>query len=281
MVVDTSLTRARSLADSIGCAASAELDGIRSADAVVVAASTEAHVAIAEAAIGFGLPLLIEKPLATSIADVEAIVALARQSGIPLMCGFVERFNPAIATLRELIDAPFVHALAIRHSPPDLRAKPDVAHDLLIHDIDLILRLAGSDPTSVFATQAAFSPDAPPDVADCLLRFNAGAVAALSASRASHRKLRSIEITTASALFEVDLLRADITVYRHVRHEIAEGGTYRAETVVDIPFVRHHGEPLALEFDHFMSLAAGEGDAAAELISILPPHRVATIVATS
>ena len=79
-------------------------------------------------------------------------------------------------------------------------------------------------------------------------------------------------------MIELDLLRQDISVYRHVRHEQLGGAstTYRAETVIDIPFVRHAGEPLALQFEHFLDLVEGRADAEVERCRVLPAHELAS-----
>ncbi|HZU76913.1 MAG TPA: gfo/Idh/MocA family oxidoreductase, partial [Dehalococcoidia bacterium] len=82
----------------------------------------------------------------------------------------------------------------------------------------------------------------------------------------------------ADALYEVDLLRQDLTVYHHRAHELTAGPTYRAETVMDVPFVRHRGEPLALQLQHFIDLLDGRVDADAERAGILPPHELAARV---
>ena len=103
-----------------------------------------------------------------------------------------------------------------------------------------------------------------------------------SASRASQRKVRSQLVATSTALYDVDLLRQDLTVYRHRAHAQAVGAGqaagYRAETVIDIPFVRHTGEPLALQFAHFLDLVSGRADACEERNSILPAHEIASTI---
>jgi predicted dehydrogenase len=121
------------------------------------------------------------------------------------------------------------------------------------------------------------------EIADCTIRFAGGTVATLSASRVSQRKVRSLTIATASQLIELDLLRQDISVYRHVRHEQIGGPstTYRAQTVVDIPFVRHAGEPLALQFEHFLDLVEGRADGEAERRRVLPAHALADRIGLS
>jgi len=118
------------------------------------------------------------------------------------------------------------------------------------------------------------------EIADCTLQFENGAIATLSASRAGQRKLRSVQIFTRSTLADIDLLRADVTIYRNVRQEQPDTRalTYRAETIIDIPFVRHTGEPLGRQFEHFLDLIEGHADAQAELDGVIPPHEVAHLV---
>jgi hypothetical protein len=82
---------------------------------------------------------------------------------------------------------------------------------------------------------------------------------------------------SANELVEVDLLRQNVTVYRHVTHDMV-GGSYRSDTIVDIPFVRHAGEPLSLQLEHFVALVRGAADADAELRSLMVPHEVADAV---
>ncbi len=147
--------------------------------------------------------------------------------------------------------------------------------DLLIHDIDLALGLVGREVRSVGGGHWV-SPDGVEELADCTIVFDGGTVATLSSSRASQRKVRSISVSTPELLIEIDLLRHDLTTYHHRSGEVLDRGgpIYRAETVVEIPFVRHAGEPLAVQFDHFLDLVDGTGDAAAERATLRGPHQV-------
>ncbi len=183
---------------------------------------------------------------------------------MPLMCGFVERYNPVVATMRGLLDEEPMHIVGLRHSPETPRSTLSVVFDLLIHEIDLALAyMGGATPSRVCGATATAGRDPIVEVADCILQFSSGAVATLSASRASQRKVRSQLVSTATALYDVDLLRQDLTVYRHRAHEqgvgVGQAAGYRAETVVDIPFVRHTGEPLALQFRALPRPDRGQG----------------------
>ena len=280
-VVDCDRDRAALLAAGTGAEVSTTADAVHGCDAVVVACPTEYHRPLAVDLLERGIPVLVEKPLAATHACSVAIVEAARAADVALMCGFVERFNAAVATAISLLEEDPLHVVSIRHSPPTPRITTSVVHDLLIHDIDLAIRFLGRH-AAIESVVGAAGPDVltgVSEVADCTLRFTNGAVGTLSASRASQRKIRSVLVSTPTASLDVDLLRQDVTVYRNVRQEqagVAPG--YRAETVVDIPFVRHAGEPLALQFEHFVGLVRGELDPEAERATLLLPHEVAAAV---
>jgi predicted dehydrogenase len=280
-VVDRDLERATAVAERIGCLATTDVEVAARSDAVVVATPTEAHLEVALELLGAGRPLLIEKPLAPDLASVQVIVKESEARGVPIMCGFVERFNPVIAAASDVIDTPPIHLVALRHSPPAERVTSSVVADLLIHDIDLAMHFAGgAEPVDVAASTWIPPEGGVSEIADCMVRFSSGMLATLSASRRSQRKVRSFTVVTPEVLVELDLLRQDVSVYRHVRHEQLGGATttYRAQTVVDIPFVRHAGEPLALQFEYFLDLVEGRVDADQERRRLLPAHAIAARV---
>lgn len=280
VIIDIDAARGRALADRFDCNFAPELDAARGCDAAVVATPTRAHSEQAAALLETGLPLLVEKPLAPSIEESRAMVGDATRRGLPLMCGFVERFNPAVTTVAGLLEERPVHMVSLRHSPATPRTTLSVVFDLLIHDIDLTLRYACPLRPPRVASSLTRAGTEITEVADCVLDFDGALVATLSSSRASQRKVRSHLIETPTALYDVDLLRQDVTVYQHRAHGLIGGPTpsYRAETMVDIPFVRHGGEPLLLQLRHFVSLIDGRVDAAAERDGILPAHEVAALV---
>jgi len=229
---------------------------------VIVAAPTHLHATVAYPLIKAGLPVLVEKPLVSSAPALDTLL----EAGV-VMCGFVERFNPVILTLADILDGPVTHLLTVRHSPPAPRIAGSVVADLLIHDLDLATRLIPGTPT---VTGAATG-----DTADCTLRYH-DTIATLSASRAGQRKTRTMTVHTATSAYELDLLRQTITVYRHLAHQGDQTG-YRADTAIGVPFVAGR-EPLAAQFDHFVDLCEGRADAAVERASIRPAHDLAFAV---
>lgn len=274
-VIDVDGARADAVALPLGSVGSTDQADALSCDAVVVAAVTEAHLDIALPILRAGVACLVEKPLADDIGAVDQLISESESSEVALMCGFVERFNPAVVAARSLLDDAPVHLLGVRHSPHNPRTRSSVIDDLLIHDIDLALDLVGMDVRSVGGGHW-ISPDGVEELADCTIVFDGGTVATLSSSRASQRKVRSISVSTPDLLIEIDLLRHDLTTYHHRSGEVVDRGgpIYRAETVVEIPFVRHSGEPLAVQFDHFLDLVEGRADAAAERATLRGPHEV-------
>jgi hypothetical protein len=108
-----------------------------------------------------------------------------------------------------------------------------------------------------------------------MLGFADGAVANLSASRISQRKVREFSIAETGRLIEVDMLHNAVTIYRHVLNESSPDGlSYRQQTIIEIPALVSSREPLAAQLDRFVDIASGATDPAAERASILPAHRV-------
>lgn len=275
VVIDVDKNRALELAEPFGARASTDVRAALSCDAAVVASSTETHADISLALIESRIPLLVEKPLASSLDDVRRICASAEKNHVALSCGFVERFNPVVTTVLEMLEDEPIHIVSLRHSPAAPRMSNSVIHDLLIHDIDLTLRFSHGNEVLGVRGSHWLSSTGVEEIVDCMLQLSGGAVATLSASRMSQRKVRTTQIFTGSVLYDLDLLRTDLTVYRNVMQEQLEPMTYRSETVIDIPFIRHAGEPLALQFEHFLNIANGIENAAIELGSIAAAHEVA------
>lgn len=279
MVFDASPAVCEQAARSWDSRAATSLEQLDECDAVVIASSTASHASLATRFVANGKPLLIEKPLCLTLEETRDLIKACRDERVPLVCGFVERFNPAVTTALRMIDGPVRHLYTFRHSPFNPRASSSVVTDLLIHDLDLTARLAPSNVTPSLGA-SAWSPNEKSyvETADCTLQYGNHMTAAQSASRWGQRKIREMRISTDELLLELDLLRVTVTAYRHR----SQGGgsesgamSYRSETMIEVPFVRHAGEPLGLQFDHFVDLVSDQADAAAELASIEAPHKLA------
>ncbi|SNR28966.1 Predicted dehydrogenase [Haloechinothrix alba] len=281
-VIDPRAEAGRDVARRFSVDWTPEIDSLSDVDAVVLSAPTEMHHELAMDVLHEGRPLLIEKPVANDIAEVRNILDVSAARGIPLMCGLLERFNPAVLTARALLGEP-VHVRSARHGPYAARIRTGVAWDLLVHDVDLAIQLfGGAAPRDTTAAAGHFHPQSlagAEDTLEALLSFDRG-LASVSASRIGQRKIRTLTVSELDRLIEIDLLRRDVTIYRHVSHEgVSDGGRgYRQQTVIEIPELLTVREPLASQLDRFLDLVEGTVDAATERDSILPPHVVVSDV---
>ncbi|MGK5677368.1 Gfo/Idh/MocA family protein, partial [Micromonospora sp. URMC 106] len=278
-VIEPRRSVGQQIAERYGAGWAPNADDLSDVDAVVIAAPTEFHHGLADQVLAADKPLLIEKPVCGSLAETEEIVATAGKRGVPLLCGLLERFNPAVLTALALVDRP-VHLTATRHSPYAPRIRTGVAWDLLIHDVDLAIQaFGGEEPAAVRGTFGHFHPDSlaeAEDVAETVLSFGSGALANVSASRIGQRKVRTLVISEVDRLIEADLIRKDVTIYRHVSSDAAtpDGRGYRQQSIIEVPELLTNREPLAAQLDHFLDIVAGTADADVERQRILPAHRV-------
>lgn len=277
-VVDPRKEVGEAVAAKFGAQWNERLDDLSGIDGVVIAAATEAHFELAMQVLDAGIPLLVEKPVADDLGKTLEILKASEIRGVPMMCGLLERFNPAVLTAKALVNSP-IYVTAMRHSPYAPRIRTGVGWDLLVHDIDLAVGIFGGEPTAVTGSIANFHPSSAPgaeDVAEVVLGFEGGGLAQISASRIGQRKIRSLTIHEIDRLVEVDLLRRDVTVYHHVSAQAADddGRGYRQQTIIEIAELVTSQEPLAAQLEHFVELIAGTVDADAERRSIIPSHRV-------
>ena len=280
-VVDPDERVGRLTADRYGARWVRDLDDVPDVDAVVVAAGDGAHREVGGRVLDRGLPLLMEKPLADSLADAEDLVRQSGRLGVPMMCGLLERYNPGVLTAMRLLEEP-LHIVTQRHSPYVARIRSGVAADLLIHDADLAIRLMGAEPVRVQGSLGHLHPDSDPaseDVAETLLSFGTGAVANLSASRMSQRKVRSLVVSELNRLVEVDLLRNAVTLYQHVQvDQSGDGASYKAQTIIEIPQLVSSREPLAAQLDRFVAWSPARPTSRWSGPASCPAHRVVEAV---
>jgi len=182
-------------------------------DAISIAVPTPLHHAIACEALERGIHVLVEKPIATTIAEARQMVETARRRGCILQVGHLERFNPAIVAAVQRMTAPrFVesHRLApFKQRGTDV----SVVLDLMIHDIDLIQELVGEPIESIDAVGAqVFSGEI--DIVNARIRFRGGCVANTTASRVSMKQERKIRIFQDDAYMSIDMQQKILTVIR-------------------------------------------------------------------
>jgi predicted dehydrogenase len=213
-VVDSRWEQARQVGEPLGAASFTDpADLLPLVQAVSIAVPTTAHRAVAEPFLDLGIPTLIEKPLAQTPADAEALVSLAQRRGAILQVGHIERFNPGFQTLVEARLRPRYLA-ADRNGTYTFRSTDiSVVLDLMIHDIDLVLSLVKAPVRSVSAIGLALFTNLE-DVAQARVEFEDGSVADLSASRASYQPARRLRLWGENGYAMVDFATRQSTIVR-------------------------------------------------------------------
>jgi predicted dehydrogenase len=223
-VVDADAARAAALAQKLDClSASDHSEVLEKVDAAVIAVPTDRHHAVARDCLDQGLHLLIEKPLATTLAEADDLIELSRKRQLILQVGHVERYNKAFQALVARMDRP-VYVEAERLSAFKQRgAEVDVVLDLMIHDLDLACALSRSEPAAVSACGfRVMTRDI--DVANARIEFANGFVANLSASRVSQAPVRKLRVFQADQYASADLQAGKL---RYVRQK--DGAIDQAE----------------------------------------------------
>ncbi|HET6815618.1 MAG TPA: Gfo/Idh/MocA family oxidoreductase [Mycobacteriales bacterium] len=252
-VADSNGARAGALAKSVGATAATDTrDVVGRVDAAVVAVPTELHADVTCRLLEGGAHVLVEKPMASSVADAERMLDAAASARRILQVGHVERFNPAVLELDHLV-RDLIHLDFARISPFSGRTSDGVIVDLMTHDLDLACALADSPVEHVHAVARRIR-SLTEDHASALLEFANGITATLIASRIGQNKIRTVSLTQRDNYVHLDLLRQDVTVTRveHAEFLSDEGMRYRQSGVVEVPFLEHRGEPLFLELQHFV-----------------------------
>lgn len=229
-------------------------------DAVCVAVPTRLHHAVGMTCLQAGIHVLIEKPIAASIAEAESLVNTAAQQQCILQVGHIERFNPAFQELSNVLKTEEVLALeAHRMSPYSDRANDvSVVLDLMIHDIDLLQELAASPVTRLTASGSQSGPGYL-DYVTATLGFANGIVATLTSSKVTHRKQRRIVAHCKNSLTEADFLNNDIQIHRQMTASCmaAHGQVlYRQDGLIE-QVSTSNIEPLHAELEHFVNCVRG------------------------
>ncbi|HEV8235627.1 MAG TPA: Gfo/Idh/MocA family oxidoreductase, partial [Gemmatimonadaceae bacterium] len=243
--------RATAVANELGVPAYDRLEELLDAvDAATVVVPTPAHYEVARAALERGKHLLIEKPIAATLAEADELLTIAAKTGALVQTGHVERFNRAIrAALPHVEKARFIES--DRLAPFNPRgADVAVVLDLMIHDIDLVRTLVGSHIRDVSAVGVqVLTPFV--DIANARLRFEDGAVANITASRVSRERMRKVRIFQESGYLSLDLAAGEGEFFRLRRDvdfaELAKGAQAIEAFVERVPLIAPEGEPLRLE----------------------------------
>jgi len=233
---------------------------LEASDAIIIVVPTLAHFSVASAAIEQGKHVFIEKPITTTLEEADALLELARAKGVLIQIGHIERFNRAVRAALPHVQKPrFIDSERLAPFSPR-GSDVAVVLDLMIHDIDLLLSLVGSEARDISAVGV---PVLTPmlDIANARVTFKSGAVANITSSRISRERKRKIRIFQQSGYLSLDLaagtgeffrLRSDIDSLA-LRSAPADITAYVDRIKLDAP----EGEPLKLELESFAAALTG------------------------
>jgi hypothetical protein len=249
-VVDTDPERAQTVAAEVGTDAFTDhRDLFGRVDAVSIVVPTPAHFPVARDFLERDVDVLIEKPITTTVAEADELNALAESRGRIIQVGHLERFNPAVVAVKDVVDKPLFiesHRLAI-FKPRGIDVS--VVLDLMIHDIDIIINLVQSEVKSIHAAGVAAVSDHV-DIANARLEFESGCVANVTASRVSMKNERKIRLFQRDAYLSLNFADRNVTVVRKEGDEApAEGGVIPGMDIQQFCFTE--GDALESEIKSF------------------------------
>ena len=209
-VSDTQLEKAEKAADIYSCAAFPDhREMLGKVDAVSIAVPTGYHHAVARDFLAAGVDVLIEKPLCATIAEADELLLLAEKNKLILQVGFVERFNPAIMALEAVITRPLFIEVHRLHPFFERGTDVDVILDLMIHDLDMILKFVDAPLVNVEAVGVPILSDKI-DISNVRLSFATGCIANITASRISAKTMQKIRFFGPEGYHSVDCQKREI-----------------------------------------------------------------------
>lgn len=262
---DSSAERAAKVSSELGVRGYSQLPSLLDAvDAAIVVVPTKAHFEVARAALDRGIHLLIEKPITATLEEAEGVVRAAKEKGVVLQIGHVERFNRAVRAALPYFESPrFLESE--RLAPYKARSR-DVAVvlDLLIHDIDLVLAVMRDRIATVKAVGVGVLNEL--DMANSWLEFEGGAVANIKASRVSRDASRKLRLFQRNGYFSLDLGAGTGEFYR-LREGIDLAELAKTEQSIEkyverVKLKAPEGEPLRLEHESFLAAIQGQSPVA-------------------
>jgi UDP-N-acetylglucosamine 3-dehydrogenase len=229
-------------------------------DLVVVVTPTATHSEVASFALERGCHTLVEKPIAHSVEEARALVELARARGVVLAVGHVERFNPAVRKLKQLLEEGALgeiyqlHGRRLGPFPPRIR-DVGVTLDLATHDLDAMRFVTGSRVDTVFAQTRQLVRHNFEDLLLAVLRFDSGALGMLDVNRLTPTKARELTVTGEKGMFYLNYLTQELTFTENDYEPSAWGQMGSLAGVSDGVMTRfkvHKAEPLRLEYEDIM-----------------------------
>lgn len=225
-------------------------------DMVSIAVPTSLHFEVAREFLEAGVHVLLEKPIAPTLKEAEELFEIAAANHVVLHVGHVERFNGAVQEIKKIIDDPIL--IECRRLGPFTSRISDagVVMDIMIHDIDIIQNLVGTDVVDIHALGRKVVSDHE-DFVSAQFLFESGTVANIIASRISENKVRTLAVNQKDMYVFLDYSLQEIHIHRQASSSYQltnEELRYRQESVIERLFV-HKANPLKLEIQHFIDCA--------------------------
>jgi predicted dehydrogenase len=247
-VVDIDDERVHEVAENLGVPAYTDLDRFldeTKPDALSIVVPTVKHLDVSKKAMMRNVHLLIEKPVTASTGEAEELIRMASDRNLILQVGHIERFNPAVQQVREMVDDPvYIQSRRIGPFSPRI-GDVGVVLDLMIHDIDIILSLVRSEIADISAMGRRVRTNHE-DIASAQIRFINGTIAHVLVSRVSERRMRTLEITEPERYLIVNYETQDVTVH----HCVQKSGNGLVDVVEHPVFPKR--EPLKMELQDFV-----------------------------
>ena len=250
-VTDADGGAARRVATEYGTSAYDLTTLLSMVDLVSIAVPTRYHYEIATQAIDAGVSVLVEKPFVGDPERGRELIDRADEAGVTLQVGHIERFNPVVDVLGDVLTSVEpIAASARRLGPPVSRdVNDDVVMDLMIHDIDIACALFGQEVAGVTAIGACDG-----DYTDAQIEFGGGTLCSLTASRVTQERIRDLSVTARECHVNVDFMDQSVRIYRHSDPSYhTENGDvhYSQESIIERPAV-DSDEPLKRELRSFV-----------------------------
>lgn len=251
-VADANPDQATQIATKYGTVPREMDDLLDRCDLVSLAVPTRFHYETARQAIENDVNVLIEKPLVRDVEQGKKLVALAHERDVRLQVGHVERFNPAVQAVTEIVSDLDVIAVDVRRlgPPVDRDTTDSVVFDLMIHDIDVLAAILGSGVSKVSAIGARDG-----NHVTAQIEYDNGVIGNLTASRVTQEKVRDLAITAQDCRVNVDYNNQSVQIHRHSLPEYYESDgdiRYRHESIIERPTIEN-GEPLRAELASFVN----------------------------
>lgn len=248
-VVDINEEAAKSVAEKFGAQALTDYQPLLGeVDAVSIVVPTSLHHQVSRDFLNAGAHVLVEKPITVTVEEADDLIAIANEKNVILQVGHLERFNPAVLGLDQMQEKPlFIESH--RLSPFNPRANDvSVVLDLMIHDIDIILALVGSEVERIDASGTAVLTQGT-DIANARLTFKNGCVANVTASRISMKMERKMRMFRPSSYVSVDFQNRVLTKHKTGEKEMFPG----IPEIETEESVFENGDALLEEIKHFVS----------------------------